>query len=848
MGALGSVDQERREACERLSREPAIARIVTTSEDGERYVFYISSVAPQDASLGGARLASYKSPAGRLAVLPLGDGIELGTPNGVQFLEVVEAAALDPRRIEDGWDGIETKVRNASTAPRSLTIDSLRRFLAGETFDADSDDAVERLLAEEAMDDAIRVARQRRTIEKASLRDTRLLDLYQDAIFRLPIDSRLAIMGPPGTGKTTTLIVRLGQKIRPEYLDAREQALLDAQGVSTNHALSWLMFTPTDLLKQYVRSAFGRHQIPAPDDRIVTWDNERLRLARNVFGLLRAGSGSGFIMPPDAPTLLPATLADQIAWHDDFDAWQANTFWTELAGAAARLAANADPGISSLGSRLAAAIERAPGTPLASVLLAIAGFEEETRALVDRLRTESDQRIRRALNLQVNSDRGFLDALAAVLDGLSDAAELAAGTDDDDDVDADEEDDDEPTAPRIGRAAAIAAFGRTLRTQARARARGRRTLRGRTARITEWLGDRGLPDDALLELGRSLIVQADTRRMISPARAYFQRIGRRYRQFRRERRAENRWYSGATQVVHTAEVDLMLLAILRPARALLADARIAPVTGSAPFSWLATVASEFRNQVMVDEATDFSPLQLGCMAALANPAFDSIFLCGDFNQRLTIWGSRTEHDLLWALPAVEIQNVAISYRQSRQLHDLSVALLEATGSPFAPTSLPPDIDNEGVDPVLGMNLDSDGALAEWLDQRLIEIEGHSGGRGLPSIAVLVNDEARVRPLAERLDARLMLRNLRATACIEGRMIGEQSEVRVFDVQHIKGLEFEAVFFVDVDELQRVRPELFERYLYVGTTRAATYLGITCAAGELPASVQALESRFIRDWT
>ncbi len=54
------------------------------------------------------------------------------------------------------------------------------------------------------------------------------------------------------------------------------------------------------------------------------------------------------------------------------------------------------------------------------------------------------------------------------------------------------------------------------------------------------------------------------------------------------------------------------------------------------------------------------------------------------------------------------------------------------------------------------------------------------------------------------------------------MFGDAQEVR-----HIKGLEFEAVFFIGVDRLAERMPDLFDRFLYVGVTRAATYLGVSC---------------------
>ena len=71
-------------------------------------------------------------------------------------------------------------------------------------------------------------------------------------------------------------------------------------------------------------------------------------------------------------------------------------------------------------------------------------------------------------------------------------------------------------------------------------------------------------------------------------------------------------------------------------------------------------------------------------------------------------------------------------------------------------------------------------------------------------------------------------------------------MRVFDIQHIKGLEFEAVFFVGIDQLAALHPAMFDNYLYVGTTRAANYLGVTCE-GALPTAIESLRTHFGQDW-
>ncbi len=183
--------------------------------------------------------------------------------------------------------------------------------------------------------------RPHKIIDKIALRDRPLLDEYQDAIFRLPIDTQVAILGPPGTGKTTTLIKRLGLKTdaSDEILSRREKRLVEKSvaglaGLST----SWLMFTPTELLRQYVKEAFARENLPAPDTRIKTWDDYRRELARESFGILRSARRRGASMRAELDNLSDHAIQHQTEWFDDFNGFQSEDYWSDLSFHARRLA------------------------------------------------------------------------------------------------------------------------------------------------------------------------------------------------------------------------------------------------------------------------------------------------------------------------------------------------------------------------------------------------------------------------------------------------------------------------------------------------------------------------------
>lgn len=129
--------------------------------------------------------------------------------------------------------------------------------------------------------------------------------------------------------------------------------------------------------------------------------------------------------------------------------------------------------------------------------------------------------------------------------------------------------------------------------------------------------------------------------------------------------------------------------------------------------------------------------------------------------------------------------------------------------------------------------------------RIREIEQFS--EQLPSIAVLMNHESELQPLADALNDALADQSIRAVACPKGQAIGPENDVRIFEVQHIKGLEFEAIFFANIDVLAQNDPDLFERYIYVGATRAATFLGLTCNGDTLPTALNSISEMLRSNW-
>ena len=569
-------------------------------------------------------------------------------------------------------------------------------------------------------------------------------------------------------------------------------------------------------------------------------------------GILKSATTSGFILTQKPESLRSEAIEKPILWYRRFDEFQRQLFVKQLEEFASELVESTNTASSEIGIKLGEQLGSASPKNIEALVFGLIRLSDDAGAQFSNLLKSTDEFIDDQIRTLLEDNMDVLEELSAYVEELDEKIAVAAvdnEIDEDDEESVDELEESQVESVETPFQKGHREYKKAVRAKATSVFTNRKPSKNsKSAQVIDWLGDERFPDNEVLELiFRNLQDRRALNRFRNPVASYLNTIPRRYRQFRREARAERRWYSQkavkATQI-SPLEVDILILATINAARSiLLRPTQLTSIT-QASRRILDAVESHFKAQILVDEVTDFSPVQIACIARLAHPSGQSFFACGDFNQRLTEWGATSKKDIEWAVEGIETREINIAYRQSPELNQLSKAISALESNEEVVLAEDAKGTSGGISPVLIENLNGHSDISVWLADRIYEIESFL--HLLPSIAVFVGSEDQVAPVAEALNAELSQHNLQAIACRDGKVVGLDTDIRVFDIQHIKGLEFEAVFFVGIDNLAGYSSSLFNKILFVGSTRAATYLGISCEK-TLPKSVESLRPHFASSW-
>lgn len=859
--SIDAINSTNRENLRRLLREPFVARVEVDwvgegAQSRKTYYFSRPSAAGLVGTIPDAQLVTSGAVLGRLAEYEAGDSASVEIGGRRREGHILRRTVFHPAQRDGLWDALVKKFEAMPWGDvlEILRHESLREALEevrrGRAGPPAEEDILGRLLLEAADAEFERQRIRRKVVDRIALRDQPILDKFQGEIFRLPFDRQVMLFGPPGSGKTTTLIKRLAQKRTPDALTEGEERLMS--GYVREHLMradSWAMFSPAELLKKYLGEAFNQEGVPDAGN-VRTWDKERHDLARNILGILRSNTSGRFQLEANPNLLADGSSRGIAGLHDEFAAYVEENLLKRCNDALTILVASDDEDVREVILN----VRRALGSGRQLVIRDVLSLFDQAEALQSEIKGLNDQisgDLKTIINQLLNAHRKLLNELVVALPAIRGEEEDEAEEDSEEMAEA------APAATADARLEGLNILMGALRNWARAIAEGRSSIGGQSGRVIEFIGDRLPPESQFADVGLDIATRSRLRALVQAPRTFVLGVPAMYARFRRQAMREGRHFVSneettsfvARNRISPDEVDVLILVMLRNARQVVQYPDGRRLESTTQHDWLENIKSRYLMQVFVDEATDLSAVQLACTMELANPRLRSWFACGDLRQRVTANGVRDRSELEWLNSAagvqIDIREIDIGYRQSQRLRDLADALATLDGDPQVTTKAPRGSEEADVWPLLGEEL-SGNKLAAWLAERIYEVEREIGR--LPSIAVFVDGDARIDPLVESCRNILAERNIPIIGCKEGRVVGDAREVRVFDIQHIKGLEFEAVFFVGIDGLAQRIPDLFQRFFYVGVTRAATYLGLTCD-GVLPGRIEPVRSHFRTDaWT
>lgn len=795
------------------------------------------------------------SPLGELLIRFTKGAHPYKTPKGSIQIEILSSAKYTPSEEE-----LATDMTIQLADDESLHVYRTLKHLLQEINGIDSEISTLRVAEEQARTEQERNDLLARIADKEKARKSKLdkaqgfirkyaelryqpiLDPKQESIKRAELFSKtIAINGGPGTGKTTTLIQRIKFLLdlssqRSALTEVERQHYINDLPTDKQNKLkentSWIFFSPSELLKLFLQNAMIEEGLDASPERLKVWADYKQELIR-AYKLVNTDTQRPFLFyrkKENENALLPIEsdgLKRVIKSFMDFYL----TYQIEKLNKLSKLDLSGFEW-KNLGSSIQQYINRSLAEKgIDSLIRLYYNLNQNYQAEAEKVSSQYSEIIKNTAAKWIQVIQKDETLLIKIKDLLKN--KRIAEADEEEEIDSEDFEEISSDADDFE----IILFGR-IKSLVRKQALSKFDKDTRNT----------VEDKAMLDLIPTLKDQPEYTQI--GQLAYFKKFVDRackgisvnmyreipmlYKRFRRTNATNTSLYSSLVGTLvkdenkrlHEDEQALLLYIINRLVARL---QRILPALYTSSDHAYVKAHKQFkRNIVAIDEATDFHLIDLLAIRSLGDPELFSLTLSGDLMQRMTQQGIRSWETLETFMNDEEgfrREDMVISYRQSPTLLKLAKEIYHrANGKEIDFT---PFIKQDESEPIpLRFKSASEPEKVQWLSERILEIhEAYNGS--IPSIAIFAKDDdsaLRLEKEFKNVD-RLVDVGINVKACVRGEVLGNDVMVRVFAVPYIKGLEFEAVFFHNIDDLQE-ELELLYKYLYVGLSRATFYLAIT----------------------
>lgn len=788
------------------------------------------------------------------------------TPSGTISLEIFNRATYKPSNKEGEFatdilirlagDGKTYSYRDiAEILTIQNEIDEDKEKLEQAT-DEEAKLLLQRIEAKE-QEKKIHLAKAQNFIRKsAELRTQHILDEKQEPIKRSKIfNGALIINGGPGTGKTTSLIQRIKFLISPsieEYITLTQTQ----KDVLYSQKTSWIFYSPSELLKEFLKHAMVDEQLEANNDRVKVWASHKHELVK-IYRFVSETKRPFLIYNKAQGVNLFANNAESISNITN----GLESFYISFQKDKLNKVAEIDVTPfkwKNVGQSIQNYIKTRNNAKSIEDLIRL--FLNLTESYKKEIEANSDdyksliEKVSSRIQVIIHKESERATALSALLkQWKTEATEIDEDEDEETDIEQEDfEEKEELTAFD---------FENELFTKLKSLCR-KQALRKYDKKTKLSKRDR-----ELLILIPEVAEQNeyDLLGQIAYFKKFFERVTKGiianilreipmvYKKYRREQLnlKSTNWNlaildelvkKDRNSRIHSDEQALLLSFVNKIVLKISRSFQVQFNSINHPY------INGFKNHckpvIGIDEATDFSIIDLLAINSLGHPELSSLTLSGDLMQRMTSEGLTSWQDFTQLIPNSEVKDLKISYRQSPTLLSLAKTIYQKSTGQEANYESYIEKDEAEPKPLMLISSNEEEKL-QWIADRIHEIY-RAYGDSIPSIAIFLPEENQLETFASQLGGLDTLADvgILVKACRDGQVLGDKNTVRVFSIKVIKGLEFESVFFHNIDELQKqnLANDLFLKYLYVGLSRATFYLGLTIS-NKLPDEISFIADNF-----